>query len=56
MWGRISDRPVGKREFVIAVVLASVISAIVAASATLRMADQACNARDPGPPSDTRQP
>jgi hypothetical protein len=56
MSGRISGRPVAKRELVIAIVLASVISAIVAASATLRMAYQACNAPDPVPPNDTRQP
>ena len=56
MSGRISGRPVGKGEFVIAIVLASVISAGVAASATLRMVDQACDAPDPVRPDDTRQP
>ena len=53
MSGHISGKPVGKREFVIAIVLASVISASVAASATLRVMDQACNAPLP---NDTRQP
>jgi hypothetical protein len=47
---------IGRREFVIAIVLASVISASVAASATLRVMDQACNAPPPVLPNDARQP
>jgi hypothetical protein len=51
---RISGKQyVGRWEFVIAIVLASVISASVAAWATLRVMDQACNAPLP---NDTRQP
>ncbi len=56
MLGRISGRPVGKREFVIAIVLGSVISAGVATSATPRVTDQACSAPLPVLPNDTRQP
>jgi hypothetical protein len=51
---RISDKQyVGRWEFMIAIVLASVISANVAAWATLSVLDQACNAPLP---NDARQP
>lgn len=56
MSGRISGKNVGRWEFVIAIALASVISAGLAASATVRLMDQACNAAVPVLPNETRQP